>query len=308
VKLRLLAPAKLNLTLEVLGRRNDGFHEIRSVIQAISHYDVVEAEPARDTGLVCPEGPSPDENLAPLAATGLRTALGLSEGASLRLYKRIPAGAGLGGGSSDAAAVLRLLSRLWRTRLAPSKLRQLAASLGSDVPFFLSGGAALASGRGERIERLPALRSGHVVLVVPPWQMPGKTARVFSAVTTSDYSDGQVSLALAGHLKGRHRLECCQAVNNLTPAARRVFPALADLEARLESLTGAHFRLCGAGPSLFHMAASGREAARVARLAGQVEMSVYVARTLSGPTRIRAIGQADDEPLEHRARKPAVDR
>src|SRR5687768_1385067 len=148
-RLVLTAHAKINLTLEVLGKRADGFHEIRSVMQRITLADTLTIRRAEELILACsdPELEGP-ENLVWRAAELLRGEYGVSAGASLALEKRIPVAAGLGGGSSDAAAALRGLNELWKLGLNGERLRDLGARLGSDVPFFLlESGSALAEGR-----------------------------------------------------------------------------------------------------------------------------------------------------------------
>lgn len=175
---RLSAPAKVNLTFEALGRRADGYHEVRTVLHAISLADEIAFAPADDLSLAVepPEkgafssaasAPAGDDNLVLRAARLLRREAGVKTGAAIRLRKRIPVAAGLGGGSSDAAAALRGLRRLWGLDLDADALRELAAQLGSDVPFFVTGGAALAEGRGERIMPLPPAQ-GNVVVMSPP--------------------------------------------------------------------------------------------------------------------------------------------
>lgn len=150
--LALPARAKLNLSLAVTGRRSDGYHEVDTVLQAIDLHDLLEAEPAAETSLeVSGEAPAGAENLVLKALAGLETAAGRRLPTRFRLHKRIPAGAGLGGGSSDAAAALQLLARLHRVQTPP----ELAAEVGVDVAFFLCGGAARATGRGERLEARP---------------------------------------------------------------------------------------------------------------------------------------------------------
>jgi 4-diphosphocytidyl-2-C-methyl-D-erythritol kinase len=153
------APAKLNLGLEVVRRRPDGFHELVTVFQEIDLLDRLVLEAAAEltldvTGLPVPGG---GENLVLQAARLLADETGCRAGARLRLHKAIPTGSGLGGGSSDAAAALVGLDRLWGTALGHRGLRALAARLGSDVPFFLVGGTALGLGRGEVICPLPDL-------------------------------------------------------------------------------------------------------------------------------------------------------
>lgn len=153
------APAKLNLFLEVTGKRGDGYHNIESVFLQIDLADVLTVEPTGDAGIVMdcddPSLPVDDANLVVRAARLLARETGTRHGARFRLRKRIPHGSGLGGGSSDAATALRLANRLWQTGLADAELEQLGFTLGSDIPFFFHGGCCLCRGRGEIIEPLP---------------------------------------------------------------------------------------------------------------------------------------------------------
>ena len=155
--IRLQAPAKINLTLEVLGRRADGYHEVRTVLAAVDIADELELSEADGLALtVEPEGAVPvEDNLVLRAAALLRDAAPAGAGAAIVLHKRIPVAGGLGGGSSDAAAALLGLRRLWDLDLSDRTLAELAALLGADVPFFLRGGTALAAGRGEQLTVLP---------------------------------------------------------------------------------------------------------------------------------------------------------
>ena len=151
------ACAKINLTFEVIGKRSDGYHEIVSVMQAIDLCDVLTVEPRELLYLSCnvPELASPN-NLVLKAARLMQSAAGHDQGAAISLVKGIPLAGGLGGGSTDAAVVLKRLNELWRLGLSVEKLTELAAGLGSDVPFFCSGSpTALAQGRGERVTALP---------------------------------------------------------------------------------------------------------------------------------------------------------
>jgi 4-diphosphocytidyl-2-C-methyl-D-erythritol kinase len=173
MRARIIAPAKVNLDLRVLGRRSDGYHEVRSLLQTIDLADEILAAVAPPDVLelhVKPDGvvPSGRENLIMRAAEALRRHTGIKAGARLELAKRIPIGAGLGGGSSDAAATLVLLDQLWGLQLEASVLGELAAEIGSDVPFFLTGGLAFATGRGEIIRPLPDLIDCGVVVCTPP--------------------------------------------------------------------------------------------------------------------------------------------
>ena len=177
--MRVRCPAKVNLHLEVLGRRPDGYHEVRTVLQAIDLWDELAATPAPSITLTCddPALACDATNLVVRAAVRLRERLGPGPGARLHLVKGIPVGGGLGGGSSDAAGALLLLDRLWRGGLPREALAEIAAELGSDCPFFLWGGTALGTGRGERIEPLPASPPLELVLGFPPYGIP--TAEVY---------------------------------------------------------------------------------------------------------------------------------
>ena len=203
------AYAKINLTLEVLGRRADGYHEVRTVLQTVGLADRLHVELAPDLKVSCSvpdlEG---EDNLVWRAADTLRRAVGAGKGASIRLEKRIPIGMGLGGGSSDAAATLKALNDLWELDMDDTGLLSIAASLGSDVPFFLRGGTALGQGRGEVITDLPPVPRQWVVLLCPPLLAPEtsidlshKTARLYSMLSQSDYSDGSLTIRLVNNLK-----------------------------------------------------------------------------------------------------------
>jgi 4-diphosphocytidyl-2-C-methyl-D-erythritol kinase len=161
--------AKVNLYLRVLGRRDDGYHELCTVFQTVSLHDSITFIEAGDLSLTWNETEVAvsDDNLIIRAANELRKRFKIDQGARINLIKTIPAPGGLGGGSSNAAITLLGLSKLWRLRTDPTSLHELAASIGSDVPFFLSGGTAFGSGRGEQIEALPELAVGPMLIVTP---------------------------------------------------------------------------------------------------------------------------------------------
>ena len=168
----LKTPAKLNLRLRILGLRADGYHEIATWMQQISLYDEVRIEPGGERILVRADRddvPGGRENIVYRAASALREASGLKGlGARIYLKKNIPAGAGLGGGSGNAAGALWALNRIWRIGMSADELCEVAARVGSDVPFFLGGPAAVCRGRGERVEVRETLKSGWFVLIKPP--------------------------------------------------------------------------------------------------------------------------------------------
>jgi 4-diphosphocytidyl-2-C-methyl-D-erythritol kinase len=205
--LHLRAHAKVNLALEVLGTRDDGYHELRTLFQTISlHDDIVLRPRAKDVTIRCdhPAVPTDDTNLAVRAARDLQRFAGVSHGVEITLTKRIPVAGGLGGGSSDAAAVLMGLDRMWRLGLGPAGLHPLARRLGADVPYFLIGGTALGLARGDEVYPLWRQLRGEVVIVDP--ERPLSTAAVFrrldAGLTPRDGANRIfrfISSDLAGH-------------------------------------------------------------------------------------------------------------
>ena len=202
--MRMYAPAKINWTLEVIGKRSDGYHELRTILQTVELADVLEISEGDAIRLEV-EGPHEvsEDDLILRAARRLREESGHSGGATIRLEKHIPVSAGLGGGSSDAAATLRGLNALWGLNWARERLADVAASVSSDAPFFMYGGTALVRGRGELIQPLEDSPPVDLVLLVPPVDMGGKTARMFGSLTASDFSDGSLTEQTAGSSRGR---------------------------------------------------------------------------------------------------------
>ena len=182
-RLTVRCPAKVNLALRVIRRREDGYHELDTVFQAIDLWDTLSGLPAGELSLECdlPDLPVDESNLVLKAARLLSETVGVSAGAAFTLRKSIPRQAGLGGGSSDAAGALLLCDRLWGLELEPETLAELGGRLGADVPFFLTGGTARGRGRGDRIETLPPLAPVGLLLGVPAFGI--STAEVFGEVS-----------------------------------------------------------------------------------------------------------------------------
>jgi 4-diphosphocytidyl-2-C-methyl-D-erythritol kinase len=253
-RLRTVAPAKVNLTLEVLGPRGDGYHELASVMQTLALADEVEVVldgdgPGIEVAGPCSTGvPADGSNLAWRAAEALahRMARG-TEGLRIRITKRIPPAGGLGGGASDAAAVLRLLGEAWGA--SPDDLIAAACEVGSDEAFLLVGGTALVTGRGERVEPLPSLREHGVVLLLPREHLEAKTGRMFAALAPGPYDDGARTAALAARLPCA--LRSADLYNRFEDVARALVPGLAEEWRQAEEATGEPLRLAGAGPTLF---------------------------------------------------------
>jgi 4-diphosphocytidyl-2-C-methyl-D-erythritol kinase len=279
--LTVLSPAKINLTLEVLGQRPDGFHEIRSMLQAISLCDSLHFQAGQGMTFRCDmSGWSAGESLVSRTASLLQETTGYSGGATIEIEKRIPIMSGLGGDSSDAAATLRGLNKLWKLDLPAEKLLELAARLGSDVTFFLYGGTALAGGRGERIAPLPPLANMWVVLVVPDIpRLPGKTKQMYASLHQNHYTDGKITENFIKALK-EGEFEVSRLFNTFENVA---FDAASKLNVSKEHFTklGApHVHLAGSGPTLFTMLKDKSQAGDLYLRCQQQGMEVYLAETV----------------------------
>lgn len=277
--MEVLAFAKLNLTLEVLGRRPDGYHEVRTILQTIDLADRLEIQPHPNLRVECDDPTLNGEaNLVWQAATALARCHNVPPRASVFIQKRIPVGMGLGGGSSDAAAALVALNQLWGLALGLSDLAQVASQVGSDVPFFLWGGTALAEGRGERIQPLPSLPRLPVTLVCPNVTIPHKTARLYACLTPSHYSDGAPTRRMVGRLeRGQFSQEL--ASNIFEEVAFSVFPRLEELHRRVEAALGRAVHLSGSGPALFAIPSSEAEYRHVVDSLPAEDARVYLVST-----------------------------
>jgi len=280
------APAKLNLFLELLGRRDDGVHELETLMVPVRLFDSLTlTRPASDSrpGTIrinlrtCwPIQPAelfevvPDrDNLAVRALELLRQRSGCELGARLELVKRIPVAAGLGGGSSDAAAALQLANRAWNIHWSRERLRQLAAELGSDVPFFLSGGAAICRGRGEQIEPLAAVRPFHFVIVKPHEGLG--TSAVYQAHDALSSSPrrtppGQLSRLVSAVRSGRWQELARELHNGLQTAAASLSPWVERLRAIFDRLDCVGHQLSGSGSAYFGVCRHAQHARRLANI------------------------------------------
>jgi 4-diphosphocytidyl-2-C-methyl-D-erythritol kinase len=291
--LRLLAPAKLNLYLEIGPRRPDGFHDIDSVFHAIALHDELELRRAPE-GIVELEEEGIQEAEKNLVLRAARRLLaspllrpGCSPGARLRLRKRIPEGAGLGGGSSDAAAALVGLSRLWELDASTADLLPLAAALGSDVAFFLHGGTARCRGRGEVVEPWPGAFADRwplwFVLAYPRLKVP--TAAAYAALDSVRGPD--FTLTAPSPIDSmppatvQRELGCGNLLyNRFEQVVYAAYPALQGLHARLCEEPFLKVLLSGSGSTVYGLARDGGEAHRIAeRLRARIAADVYVAQS-----------------------------
>ncbi len=276
------ACAKINLTLEVTGRRADGYHEVTSVMQAIDLCDTLRFQPRQGVYLESnvAELVSP-LNLVARAIGLLQEVAGSERGVSVLLDKAIPLAAGLGGGSSDAAATLRALNQMWGLGLGSEDLAKAAASLGSDVSFFLGDGAtAMVQGRGEKVTPLPCLAETWAVLLRPPVDIPNKTREMYSRVGPSHFTAGEHTKRLVDLIKRGERLNCDLCYNIFDDIAFCCFPQLEEFRLRFLAAGVGRVRLAGSGPTLFSLVEDKGHGQEVCRRLKAEKLEVYLVRTI----------------------------
>jgi 4-diphosphocytidyl-2-C-methyl-D-erythritol kinase len=292
--LTLLASAKINLDLRIVGRRADGFHELRTIFQSLALHDVLTVRAARGPFRlegVAPGLPLDRSNLAWRAAEAAWHAAGNRgrvRGVTIALEKHVPAAAGLGGGSSDAASTLVAVNRVLRLGLSPADLHRLAAGLGSDVPFFLLGGTALGLGRGEDLYPLPDLPPHHVVLVRPPFGVNTADAyRWFSDLSDLGSDSGQSqrgqTLTLPWRAAGL-RLQ-----NDLEAAVLPRHPKIAGARRALLRRGAVAALMAGSGSTVFGLFQTADAARTAAAALARPGWTVIVTRTLTRQAHVRRL-------------------
>jgi len=282
--LTVLAPAKINLTLEVLAKRRDGFHEIRSVIQTINLCDSLRFHLSQNIEFKCDLlNWISEKSLVSKATDLLREVTGCTKGATIEINKRIPLLSGLGGDSSDAAAILRGLNKLWGLSLSPGELLELAARLGSDVAFFLYGGTALVKGRGEVVTPLPPLPHMWVVVMIPPvTQLPGKTERLYTSLNSSHYTDGQVTERLVEELQEGREFTPSLLFNAFENVAFARSSQISVYREHFVKVGATDIHLAGSGPALFTLVKDKTQAEEIYQRLQQQELETYLVGTLAG--------------------------
>lgn len=254
-KIKVTVYAKVNLGLEVIGKRNDGYHNLMTIFQNINLYDNLTFCNAPSLELTCnyPELVN-NKNLVMRAAELIRRESGADKGARIHIEKKIPISGGLGGGSADAAAALISLNKIWDTRLDDNKLKEIALKIGADVPFFLKGGTAFATGKGEILENMQTPKLG--IVVIFPNQSIGvsfctienKTEKVYSLLTHNDLSDGKRINEFKKKL-----LQGVLDLNLLTNSFERVSKNIFQGVNKIFDIVKEHGGfplLCGAGPTV----------------------------------------------------------
>ena len=276
------AYAKINLTLEVLGKYDDGYHQIASVMQLIDLHDTLSFQPSQDLRLTCniPDLCS-DDNLVLKAARLLRSTTGTERGALIDLHKGIPLDSGLGGGSSDAAATLKALNELWGTSQTMDQLRGLSCKLGSDVTFFLDGATALATGRGEIVTPVTPPPRSWAVLLKPAINVSQKTRRMYAHLEQRHWTSGLHTQRMIESFESGECIPLPLCYNVFEEVAFSFFAGLDRCRCVFYDSGAPAVHLAGSGPTLYTLVPTRAEAeAIMSRLQGEV----YLAQTLQGQT------------------------
>jgi 4-diphosphocytidyl-2-C-methyl-D-erythritol kinase len=277
--LRLFAPAKINLSLEVCGRRPDGYHDVVTLMETVSLFDIIDIRPADRLAFVSDDRIPPEDDLVWRALKLIRESVGSELCVDVHVKKGIPIAAGLGGGSSDAGTLIAALGHL--IKMPPQVMHDIASSLGSDVPFFLRGGMALATGTGTELEPIEPSSRRWYVIVVPAVEIEHKTATLYQSLTESDLSDGSRTREIADRIARTQGYAPVQPVN----AFQRVllsYPAFKEAADALEVASGRPALASGAGPSVFTIAESYEDARSIYSRLLLPEAKTFIATSL-GP-------------------------
>lgn len=272
------AYAKINLVLEVLGRRFDGYHEVATVLQEVDLKDVLTLEEHVEVRL------EPEDDLVVKAVKLLGEVGKCRRGISISITKGIPVAAGLGGSSSDAAAALRGLNDLWGLGLTLSQLAAVASRVSADTSFFLYGGTALGEGRGEVITPLPSPPPAWVVLLRPPVALPPqKTATLYSSLNRSHFTDGERARRAVDLLRQGGDVPQASLFNAFEQVACAAFPGLETYWRRFRELGAGAVHLAGSGPTLFTMLTDRSQAAGLYQSLEEEGLEAYLVQTKTRP-------------------------
>jgi len=272
------ACAKVNLVLEVLGKRSDGYHEVATVLQEIDLKDVLTFEEHPQITL------DPADDLVLKAAKLLGEVAVCGKGASISITKGIPVAAGLGGSSSDAAAALRGLNDLWGLRLSLSQLASVASRVSADTAFFLYGGTALGEGRGERVTPLPSLPPSWVVLLRPPVALPpSKTGALYASLNPSHFTDGERARRMVDLLHEGGHVPHASLFNAFEQVACTAFPGLEPYWRRFRELGADAVHLAGSGPTLFTLSSDESQAAELYHSLEKEGFEAYLVQARARP-------------------------
>lgn len=278
------APAKINLLLDVLRKREDGFHEVEMIMTMVDLADRLEMEELpRDTIIISSQAgyiPLDEKNLAFQAARLIKERYDVRKGVYIHLDKKIPVAAGLAGGSSDAAAALRGLNRLWGLGISGEELCELGAELGSDVPFCITGKTALATGRGEKLQRIGNPPQCWVVLAKPPINV--STADVYGRLRAAKLDKHPSTAAMLSAIERGSFNEVCAALGNvLETVTLPLYPEVEQLKESMLKLGAEGVLMSGSGPTVFGLVSKEAKVARIYNGLRGFCKEVYVVRMLT---------------------------
>lgn len=286
--LTIKAYAKINLTLDILGKRTDGFHEISTIMQTIELHDILELTP-QESGIefVCdnPDIPGGEKNLAWQAADIFLREYRPNDGVKIRLAKRIPTAAGLAGGSSDAAAVLIGMNKIFSLNLSDEELCRLGAKIGSDVPFCILGGTMLAQGRGEKLTRLPDLPEMFVFVCKPPIDVSTAWAyRTYDEAPPPDVRPDNEAMQrelAVGNGRGVAKLLC----NVFEPSLIGKYPLIGRIKQQCLECGAWGALMSGSGPTVFALSDDGAVTCKIADMQAHTDSDNFLTVTTTAKQR-----------------------
>ncbi|OXM82610.1 4-(cytidine 5'-diphospho)-2-C-methyl-D-erythritol kinase [Paenibacillus rigui] len=278
------APAKINLSLDVLRKREDGYHEVEMVMTMVDLADRIEMqELPRDTIIISSQAgyiPLDEKNLAFQAARLIKDRYDVKQGVYIHLDKKIPVAAGLAGGSSDAAATLRGLNRLWKLGIPVEELQRLGAELGSDVPFCVTGGTAIATGRGEKLEAIEAPPQCWVILAKPPINV--STSEIYGKLRAAGIQHHPSTSAIVEAIRQKRFDWLCDRLGNvLEEVTLELYPEVRQLKECMVRLGADGVLMSGSGPTVFGLVSKEAKVARIYNGLRGFCKDVYAVRLLT---------------------------
>lgn len=278
------APAKINLSLDVIGKRPDGYHDVHMVMTTVDLADHIECDEIEEDQIIIHSSalfvPEDQRNLAYKAAALIKERFNIKKGIAISIHKQIPVSAGLAGGSSDAAATIRALNELWDLGLSINEMMDLGAMIGSDVAFCVHGGTAIATGRGEKIEPLPAPPSCWVILAKPPISV--STGDIYGALNLENVTHPNIAGMVSAIKEGNYPSICYHLGNVLESVTMKAVPEVEQIKILMEKLGADGVLMSGSGPTVFGLT---RHESRAQRLYNSLKgfcVDVYTVRLLGG--------------------------
>ncbi|MFS1510853.1 4-(cytidine 5'-diphospho)-2-C-methyl-D-erythritol kinase [Chengkuizengella sp. SCS-71B] len=278
------APAKINLSLDVLRKREDGYHEVEMIMTMVDLADRLEmAELSRDTIIITSQAgyiPLDEKNLAFQAARLIKEKYDVKKGVYIHLDKKIPVSAGLAGGSSDAAATLRGLNRLWELNISTNDLKKVAEELGSDVPFCIEGGTAIARGRGEKLEKISSPPQCWVILAKPPINV--STPDVYRRLNVNKINKHPETEVLKKAIENKDFQHICRSLGNvLEEVTIPMYPQISQLKEVMLRLGAEGVLMSGSGPTVFGLVSKQSKVKKIYNGLRGFCNNVYVVRILT---------------------------